>query len=143
MKTSKKTVVAISLIGLALPAMARDVVAPAEREDLRDFDNAIAKTRRNIVTDRTNFGAIVSPEAKKMKGEAPAGYKNFGDWVSSQRRQNGDNKVSKKHDREDKHIDRRENPDRIGDDTSVVNRHKRTKNRKHDLDKEPTGNIGQ
>ncbi|HCM39748.1 MAG TPA: hypothetical protein DIS93_07240, partial [Bdellovibrionales bacterium] len=33
-----------------------------------------------------NFGGIVSPQAKTWKSAPIPGYRNFGDWVSSQRK---------------------------------------------------------
>ena len=91
---------------LASSAFANDSVTAADSDDIEKFDQALAKSpdkdasgedapkkdapKKDAKDAKANFGGIVSKEAHKMHGDAPAGYKNFGQWVSSQRRKNGD-----------------------------------------------------
>ncbi len=67
-----------------------DQVKIARDEDISSFENALStsKTAAEQNKPTNNFGSLVSKEAKKLKNSAPDNSKNFGNWVSEQRKQN-------------------------------------------------------
>jgi hypothetical protein len=95
MKTFKPllTLIVSSLISTA--ALASDSVAPAMSEDISAFDANVAKARKAAPAQKpANFGSAVSKKAQELHGTPPQGYKNFGQWVSDQRRSQGNSSSS-------------------------------------------------
>jgi hypothetical protein len=69
------------------PLMAQDLV-PATSEDLKEFDRQVAKQAKpkDAAAKGSNFGALVSEEARKLKDAGDDQGSDFGKWVSGQRK---------------------------------------------------------
>ncbi len=81
---------AILILGamIAQPISAQTLI-PATSEDINEFDRQVSQQLQRS-KDKTNkpenFGAKVSDEAKKLKDAGADKGKDFGKWVSSQRK---------------------------------------------------------
>jgi hypothetical protein len=76
----------------AVVAHAQDMV-PATSEDIDQFDQQLSRQMSDTARgskDKSRFGQTVSDEAKKQKDADSEKKKNFGKWVSGQRRKNDD-----------------------------------------------------
>jgi len=67
------------------PVMAQTLI-PATSEDINEFDRQVSEQLKRSGAKKENFGQQVSEEAKKLKDAAPEQGKDFGKWVSGQRK---------------------------------------------------------
>ena len=76
------------LLALMTPPALAQTLIPATSEDINDFDRQVSEQlkKSNVKKDKSNFGAVVSEEAKKLKDAGADKGKDFGKWVSGQRK---------------------------------------------------------
>jgi len=105
----KRTILITFLLNAFFPAVvhADDVIPSVSKEEMSSYKNAfgkaISESRRAESTSgdtsmgakqrQDNFGSKVSNAAQNLKSEILKDNKNFGAWVSSQRRHGGPNAV--------------------------------------------------
>ncbi len=82
--------IAILLSIMAQPILAQTLI-PATSEDINDFDRQVSQQLQRSKDSKAkpkaeNFGAKVSEEAKKLKDAGADKGKEFGKWVSGQRK---------------------------------------------------------
>lgn len=77
----------ILVILAAEPTLAQSLI-PATSEDINDFDRKVDAQLKKSKADskKSNFGAEVSAEAKKLSDGSADQGREFGQWVSSQRK---------------------------------------------------------
>ena len=75
-----------SIVYLASILVMAAVAAPIHVAQARPKVKAKIHQQRSEKQSRANFGGIVSREAKLWKTAPKPGYRNFGAWVSSQRK---------------------------------------------------------
>ncbi|MGE4131516.1 MAG: hypothetical protein AB7F86_07740 [Bdellovibrionales bacterium] len=83
---------ALIFVLMAQPAVAQKLL-PATSEDIDAFDVQVSKQMKKSApstgksqNSSADFGGAVVEEAKKLKESTPDSSKNFGQWVSGQRR---------------------------------------------------------
>jgi len=70
----------------AQPAVAQTLI-PATSEDINEFDRQVSEQlKRSQKSGKSNFGSQVSEEAKKLKDAGGDAKKEFGKWVSGERK---------------------------------------------------------
>lgn len=67
------------------PVMAQTLI-PATSEDINEFDKQVSEQLKRSGAKKDNFGQQVSEEAKKLKDSTTDQGKDFGKWVSGQRK---------------------------------------------------------
>lgn len=72
---------------LAQPVLAQTLI-PATSEDINEFDRQVSEQLSKNQKSKSNFGTSVSEEAKKLNEAPTDSKKEFGKWVSSQRKKN-------------------------------------------------------
>lgn len=91
-----KTFVLSLLLALtvAQAALAQTLV-PATSEDLAEFDRRVSRMKTGTkAVDKAAFGAEVSEEAKKLKDAQADERKDFGKWVSGQKKKASEGRPS-------------------------------------------------
>lgn len=73
------------LILLGQPVVAQTLI-PATSEDINEFDRQVNEQLQRNAKDNKGFGAQVSEEAKKLNESDVDNKKNFGKWVSGERK---------------------------------------------------------
>lgn len=86
---NNRVIASVILLALAAQPISAQTLIPATSEDINEFDRQVSEQLQRSDTKKANsdnFGAKVSEEAKKLKdGNADKG-KDFGKWVSGQRK---------------------------------------------------------
>lgn len=87
MKKYVYTIIFIYLAAISPKLLAQELV-PATSEDIEEFDRQVAQQmqRDGKSKAKSDFGAQVADEAKKLKDAGQDDRKSFGKWVSSQRK---------------------------------------------------------
>ncbi len=83
---SNRLVSFVILTALAVQPVLAQTLIPATSEDINEFDRQVSEQLKNAGDKKDNFGSQVSEEAKKLKDSAPDQGKDFGKWVSGQRK---------------------------------------------------------
>src|SRR5687768_16185901 len=76
------------LLAFATQPVLAQTLIPATSEDINAFDRQVAEqlSKSKSKSDKSTFGAKVSEEAKRLKDAGADKGKEFGKWVSSQRK---------------------------------------------------------
>lgn len=72
------------LLVFATGSLSAQELVPATSEDIQEFDRQVLKKTK--AAHPSNFGSEVSAEARKLKDQSQDSRKEFGQWVSSQRK---------------------------------------------------------
>jgi hypothetical protein len=101
----KKLIMTLAAIMFVFHSAWADELVPATSDDLKDFDQQVAKSqeaprkdgehrqsgdasKKEAKLKKESLGSLVSAEAKKLKDESMDQRKEMGQWVSNQRRKN-------------------------------------------------------
>lgn len=83
-----KSLSIVSLLLVSQTLLAQDLL-PATSEDLQDFDRQIVKMKESAKSSsKSSFGSVIKEESRKLKDAALDEKRDFGNWVSGQRKKN-------------------------------------------------------
>ena len=96
---SNRVMAIVILLSIMAQPISAQTLIPATSEDINDFDRQVSQQlqRANDAKQKPkaeNFGVKVKDEAKKLKDAGADKGKDFGKWVSSQRKKSDQGRPS-------------------------------------------------